>query len=197
MNNTYFLLRHGQTTYQLKKEKIIYPWPENEPILLTEEGKKQIGIVAEKLKKEKINLIFSSDITRARQTARIIAQEFKVKVIFDKRLREINVGIFRGKRTKEYHNYFSSPEEILWKTPPQGENLINCQKRIFDFFKEIDKKYKDKKILIISHGDPLWLLEGKIKGLSNEELLKQKFQGKDIKTAEIRKLTCSIGISIT
>jgi len=36
MNNTYFILRHGVTPYQLKKEKIIYPWPETSPILLTE-----------------------------------------------------------------------------------------------------------------------------------------------------------------
>ena len=188
MQNNYFILRHGQTTYQLKKEKIIYPWPESPPILLTEKGKKQIRVAAEKLKPKKIDLIYSSDMPRTRQTAGIVTQELKVKVIFDKRLRDINTGIFRGKKIKEYFNYFSPPKEILWKTPPQGENLRDCQRRIFDFFEEIDKKYKDKKILIISHGDPLWLLEGKIKGLSSKELLKQKFQGKNIKVAEIRKL---------
>ena len=189
MNNIYFLLRHGQTTYQLDKEKVIYPWPEPSPILLTEKGKEQIEIAAEKLKKEKIDLIFSSDLSRTRQTAKIISQKLAVNVILDKRLREINVGIFQGKRTKQYYDYFSSPKVRFRKAPPQGENLRDCQRRVFDFFKEIDRKYKDKKILIVSHGDPLWLLEGKVKGLREEELLRQKFQGKNIKTAEIRKLT--------
>ena len=188
MQNTYFILRHGQTTYQLKKEKIIYPWPEPSPILLTEKGKKQVRTAAEKLKSKKIDLIYSSDITRARQTAGIVAQELKVKVIFDKRLREINLGIFCGKKTKEYYNYFSSLKQRFRKSPSQGENLRDCQKRMFDFVKEIDKRYKDKGILIISHGDPLWLLEGKVKGWEEEELLKQKFQNKDIKTGEFRKL---------
>ena len=188
MQNTYFLLRHGQTTHQLKKEKIIYPWPENEPILLTEKGREEIEIVGENLKKEKIDLIFSSDIPRTRETSEIIAKKLKLDVIFDKRLREINVGVFRGRKTEEYYNYFLSPEEMLWKIPPRGENLSSLQRRLFDFFEEIDKKYKDKKILIISHGDPLWLLEGKVKGLSEGELLRQKSQDKIIKMAEVRKL---------
>ena len=188
MQNAYFLLRHGQTNYQLKKEKTIYPWPENEPILLTEKGKKEIEIVGEKLKKEKIDLIFSSDIPRTRETSEIIAKKLRLDVIFDERLREINVGVFRGRKTEEYYNYFSSPQEMLWKTPPQGENLRDCQQRLFDFFEEIDRKYKDKKILIISHGYPLWLLEGKIKGLSEEKLLRQESQGRIIKMAEVRKL---------
>ncbi len=56
--NLYFLLRHGETPYQLKKEKIHYPWPESSPILLTERGKKQIEILAKKLKQENFDLIF-------------------------------------------------------------------------------------------------------------------------------------------
>ena len=139
MQNTYFILRHGQTNYQLKPEKIFYPWPESSPILLTKKGEKQIAAAAEKLKPKRIDLIYSSDITRTRQSAEIVAQELKVKVILDKRLREINVGIFRGRRTKEYRRYFSSPEEGFWKIPPQGENLRDCQRRMFNFLKEIDK----------------------------------------------------------
>lgn len=189
MNNTYFILRHGETTHQIKKERIIYPWPESSPILLNEKGKKQIKSVAEKLKAEKIDLIFSSDFSRTRQTAEIVAEKLGKNVIFDRRLREFNVGVFRGKEAKQYYNYFSSPKQRFWKTPPKGENFRNCQKRIFDFLKEVDKKHKNKKILIVSHGDPLWLLEGKVKGLSEDNLLKQKFQNKSIKMGEIRKLT--------
>lgn len=187
MNNSYFILRHGETTHQIKKERIIYPWPESSPILLNEKGKRQIKTATKRLKAEKIDLIFSSDFPRTRQTAEIIAEKLGKKIIFDRRLREINVGVFRGKKAKEYYSYFSSLKARFRKTPPEGESLRNCQKRIFDFLKEIDKKYKNKKILIVSHGDPLWLLEGKVKGLSEDSLLKQKFQNKNIKMGEIRK----------
>ncbi|MBI2626429.1 MAG: class I tRNA ligase family protein, partial [Candidatus Nealsonbacteria bacterium] len=52
----------------------------------------------------------------------------------------------------------------------------------------IDQKRKNKNILIISHCDPLWLLEGAAKGLSDKELLKIKLAKKDIKTGEWRRL---------
>ena len=184
MQNIYFILRHGQTPYQLKKEKICYPWPEPLPILLTEKGKKQIKAAAKKLKKGKIDLIYSSDIPRARQTAEIVAKELGLKVIFDKRLRDVNMGIFRGRSYKEFQKYFSRRKELFFKSVPQGESWDDVKERMMNFLKEIDKKYKNKKILIVSHGDPLWLLEGAVKGLDNEQLLEQKY----IEVGELRKL---------
>jgi len=46
LKNKYFLLRHGQTVYQKDEDKkyFLYPSPENPPIELTEEGKKQIEV---------------------------------------------------------------------------------------------------------------------------------------------------------
>ena len=75
LKNRYFLLRHGQTIYQVKKRKMIYPWPEINPIKLTKKGEKQIKKVAKILKNKKIDLIYSSDIYRTKQTARIVAKE--------------------------------------------------------------------------------------------------------------------------
>lgn len=189
MRNSYFILRHGQTPYQLKKEKIIYPWPEKEPILLTKKGKKQIEKVAQSLKKEKIDLIFSSDRARARQTAEIVAQKLKIsKVIFDSRLGDINVGIFQGEPLSKYRSYFSSPKEWFLKAPPQGESLKDVGDRMLRFLKDLERNYQGKKILIISHGDPLLLLEGKVKRKSEKEILKEKLEKKNIKVGELRKL---------
>ena len=50
----------------------------------------------------------------------------------------------------------------------------------------IEKKYQNKNILIVSHGDPLWLLEGLMKGLNNEEMLGSR--KKMIKKGELKKL---------
>ncbi|MCJ7786944.1 histidine phosphatase family protein [Patescibacteria group bacterium] len=188
MQNIYFILRHGQTSYQVKKEKICYPWPEPLPILLTEKGKKQIKVAAKKLKEEKIDLIYASDIPRARQTAEIVAQELGLGIIFDSQLQELNSGIFRGRMHKELWQYFSHRKELFFKPVPQGESWNDVKERMMNFLKEVEKKYKNKKILIVSHGGPLWLLEGAVKGLDNEQLLEQKLNNTDIEVGELRKL---------
>lgn len=185
MQNTYFILRHGQTIYQTKKKDFIYPWPEISPVKLTQKGKIEIKKVAKLLKKKKIDLIYSSDIFRARQTVKIINKELGLKIIFDSRLRDINLGIYHDGKKEEFYQDFPRVFPLRFiKRPPGGESWQDCQKRMVNFLKEIDKKYKNKKILIVSHGDPLWLLEGAVKGLDNEQLLEQEY----IEVGELRKL---------
>jgi len=53
---------------------------------------------------------------------------------------------------------------------------------------DIENSFEDKNILIVSHGDPLWLLEGYLKGKSNEDLLNELENNQDIKTGEIREI---------
>lgn len=187
MNNTYFILRHGETPYQLKKEEIIYPWPEPFPILLTEKGKKQIENVAKKLGSKKINLIFSSDIPRAKETAEIISKKIRIKPIFDSRLREINMGIYKGKPTEEYKKDFPDRRQKFFNQPLNGESRQDCRKRMMDFLEEIDKKYRNKNILIISHGTPLYLLEGTVRGLKDEKLL-EKNEDFSLEVGQFKKL---------
>jgi len=188
MQNTYFLLRHGETPYQVEKRGRYYPRLELTPILLTEKGKRQIRNLAKKLKRENIDLIFSSDVPRACQTAEIVAKELGLKVNLDPRLRDINMGIYGGRPMEELFRDFPNPMERFYKRPKNGESWSDCQKRMIDFIEDIDKKHKNKKILIVSHCDPLWLLEGKIKSLSNKELLEQRLKRKTIKVGELRKL---------
>jgi broad specificity phosphatase PhoE len=188
MNNTYFILRHGETPYQLQKEPILYPWPEPEPILLTKKGREQVKAAAEKLKKEKIDLIYCSDISRTRQTAEIVSKELGgVKIICDSRLRERNFGIYRGKPKKDYQRAFPVRKEKFFRPPLGGESWNDVKKRVLQFIADIDKKYKGKNILIVSHGCPLWLLQGGIKGLNEDELLEQK-PNLQLKAGELRKL---------
>ena len=187
MQNNYFILRHGETPYQLQEEIILYPWPEPSPILLTERGKEQVKAAAEELKKEKIDLIYSSDVNRVRQSAEIVARELDLKVIFERRLRERNWGIYKGKPKKEYDKLFSVRKEKFSKAPPQGENWNDVKQRVLDFIKDIDKKYQGKRILIVSHGCPLWLLQGGLKELNEDELLEQKPQ-LSLEVGEVKKI---------
>ena len=183
MGNRYFLLRHGQNFYQSELPDIVYPWPEPSPILLTDKGKEEARTAAKKLKKEKIDIIFSSDTPRARQTAQIVGKEIGSDIILDSRLRDTNFGIFGNKKKQEYNDFFSEKKEKFIKRPPEGENWNDIEKRVKDFLDEIEEKYKN--ILIVSHGDTLWLMEGLLKNIKDkEELLKITMQ----KTGEIREI---------
>ena len=180
MKNKYILLRHGQTIYQAKKLKFFYPNPERPPISITKKGEKQIKMAAKKLKSKGIDLIYSSGFYRARQTAGIVAKELGLRVKFDKRLRDMSFGIFRGGPMQEYRDFFSAKKQKFSKRPPKGESWRDVKKRMINFVKDIEKKHKNKTILIIGHADPLWLLKGFFKGLTERKLLEKKYNKEEI-----------------
>jgi len=187
MNNTYFILRHGETPYQLKEEKIIYPWPEPSPILLTERGEEQIEKASDQLKDKNIDLIFSSDITRAKQTSEIVSRKINVEPIFDIRLREIDYGDYKGKLIKDYRKDFPNSKQRFFERPKNGESILDVKERLLDFFNEINGKYKNKNILIISHKGTLHILDGALMGIKHENLLSEN-KSISLKTGEFKKL---------
>lgn len=171
LRNRYFFLRHGQTIYQARRRARIYPWPEKSPISITKKGEIQIRKAAKELKKENIDLIFASDVYRVRQSAQIVAKELGLKIKLDRHLRDINLGVYRGGKKAVFFRDFPKKSDWFLKRPKGGESLVDLEKRMVNVLKGVDNKYKNKNILIVSHKDPLWILEGKIKGWSRGKLL--------------------------
>lgn len=184
--NRYLLLRHGESEMNLK-EILISVQPEKISCPLTEKGKEQILEAAKKLKEEKIDLIFSSDLLRAKQTAEIVGNELGIKPIFDKRLRDIKAGIFEGEKIEKFQLFWKNYQEKFEKRPKGGENYNDVKIRIYNFLKEIDKKYEGKTILLVGHQRPFAMLEGAVKGFSIREFLK-KIEPKTMKKGELREI---------
>lgn len=178
-------MRHGEALSN--KKNIVSSWPEKRRFPLTLEGKKKIKNTVKKLKNKNIDLIFSSDVLRSRQTAEIVGKELKIKPKYDKRLREINVGILNGKSGLDFVNFFKGKDRFKVRAP-KGENYADVQKRMFNFIKYLEKRYSGKNILIVSHQAPLDLLKTKVKGFSNEEFFKKISPDKKIKTGEFNRL---------
>lgn len=171
--NKYILVRHGKAESNI--ENLLSCWPETRKIHLAQEGRMQADKLAQKLKKKKIDMIFSSDVTRAKETAEIIAANLDMKKIyFDERIREIGFGDFNGKDTSLYHGHYSSGREKFYLRPPKGENLSDVRKRIFDFFRSLEKRYKNKTIAVVSHEYPLWMMEAVLSGWDEREALVEK-----------------------
>lgn len=184
--NRYLILRHGESISNLK-EIIVSQVPEKIPSPLTEKGIRQIKRIAKKLRKENIDLIFSSDLERTKQTAEIIAKELQKKVIFDKRLREIKAGELEGKSIKEFQSFWKNWEERLWKRPRGGENFLDLQKRVFSFFEDLERKYQGKTILIVSHQAPLFAIQAFFENWSIKEIEK-KYKKEKLKPGEVREI---------
>jgi len=174
MKNKYILLRHGQTEYQATGSKILYPREDNPTLPITKYGEEQIEKVAKELSFLEVDYVYCSTYHRTRQTAEIVNRKLNKEIVFDERLIDTDFGIFSGKEDIEYVNYFENELEKFMKRTPEGENWNDLKRRTGDVIDEIEKKYENKTILIISHADPLWIIAGYLKGYSDEKMLEER-----------------------
>jgi isoleucyl-tRNA synthetase len=176
-NNHYWFLRHGEA--ENNKKDINNAWPEKKKFSLTPLGRKQAELSAKKLIKEKIDLIISSPILRTLQTAQIASKILGVKkIIIEKNLREIDLGVLNGKPNKDYHAQFANEYEHHFKKIKGGESVDDLQRRMAQLLMKLEKKYQGKKILLVSHQYPIWMSEAWSKqlwGVSSNKLSKVKY----------------------
>jgi len=192
-SNHYYLLRHGQTDHQLKEKEAIYPDPGEEQPELTEKGRKQIEQVIPDLKE--VDVIYASDLNRAKETAQIVAEKLKEdsssrppEVKYDKRLRDSDMGVWHGKSKEEFYQKFPRSKERFEQTPEEGESWNDTRARMMEVLEEIDSKNEGKNILIVGHMNPLWLLRGTMKGWSKKDFVKDGEKQERFDLGELRKM---------
>ena len=121
------LIRHGETDYNAEKKYYGFSDPP-----LNDIGTWQAERLHERLKTEKIDQVYSSDLKRARHTAGIVFKNNEIKIYSD--LREMNFGIFEGlqhyeimeKYSQIYTNWIKNPLNIKI---PKGEAFKSFKKR--------------------------------------------------------------------
>jgi len=184
--NRYFIMRHGGSEMN---ERNIVSFKYQADDHLTEKGRNQVLSSMELLKNNKIDLIISSPFTRTKETAEIVREklDLSTEIILDSRIQEISPGEFDGKDWNEYHRtmYEQGPG---WfdRSMPDGEALADVNKRIGEFIYETESKYKDKNILIITHGGPAWVFFVNA-GLFSPENKKYEIAGKSIFIEEFKR----------
>lgn len=179
-----YIMRHGRTLYQGRLKNCTYPPAEKiNSVSITKTGEKIVRQTARQL--PKFDIIFCSDVKRTYQTAKIVQEMTKSgPIIKDELLRDTHLGIYHEGKKKDFYDRFPRPEIVLFKRPEQGENWPDVWKRLEKFAKKIDEK---KKVLIVSHGDPLWLIQG----ILNKWTLQKTYQKKKelyLQTGEARLL---------
>lgn len=88
-----WLVRHGQTDWNLTGR---WQGQASDAPGLNDAGQAQVLTICEQLKGIKFSAIYSSDLLRARQTAEMVAESLGLSVTLELRLREINLGEWRG-----------------------------------------------------------------------------------------------------
>ncbi len=126
--------------------------------VLLQEGIDNAFKLKEYIKDIDFDYIYSSPILRAYQTAKILFKEDDI--ICDKRLAEMNFGVFEGRRTKDIVNNAQDCEiyKNLWAHPekftriPQGESYDEVVIRVKSFLNELEQKDSNSQIMIVTHG---------------------------------------------
>ena len=182
---SFYILRHGEALNNINK---IYSAGLNDKMFLTEKGRNEIEKRAEELKKYNIDLIISSDYDRTKQTSEIIANKLGIKIIYNSKLREINVGDFQG---SSMNNNLKFKEQ--WKNGvdisyPNGESWSDAKKRIMNFYEELYNEYSNKKVLIVSHGDILTAFQAFLSNKNYLQEIKKAYANNYIQKGEIRKI---------
>ena len=138
-------------------------------VKLTELGRKRAIKLGEIRKDTHLDIIFTSDLVRAIDSANLAFPNIKHKQ--DERLRECNYGDLDGK-DKELIVY----EEHINEPFPNGESLKDVEKRIASFIKYIDENYRGKTIGIVAHRAPQLAFEVLTKGITWEEANKNDWR---------------------
>lgn len=156
------ITRHGKT-----KENVEGIIQGKEHGNLNKEGIKQISKLIKRLKKERIDMIISSDILRCKKTTEEIVKKIKVPIEYSILIREKDNGKLVGKNHKEV-NWDDLKGDFETRKAKDGENLREVRERGRKFFKKILKEdsKEDKTILIVSHGAFLKVFIGDLLGMS-------------------------------
>ncbi len=166
--NEFFMARHCESDHNVSNT-IAFDDNGSKVSKLTKKGIAQAEAIGEALAKEGVDLIFTSPYFRTRETSKIIAKATGAKVAVDKRLAELNPGVFNGRNDNERKAFYGSILEEFTKAPPGGEGLNDAKRRMMEALLEINSQHQGKKILIVSHGHPLWVMSGAAEGLTSEE----------------------------
>jgi broad specificity phosphatase PhoE len=132
---------------------------------LSELGKKQAIELAKVVAGRKFDVVISSDLHRAVETASVV---FGEDFLQDARLREANYGGWNGK--EESLVKLNMPE-FVGKTFPSGESYKDVEKRMRELCKELLEKYDGKHVALMAHQAPQLALEVICNGKTWEEAI--------------------------
>ncbi len=170
------LLRHGESQWNL--ENRFTGWVD---VPLSEKGVEEAKQAGEKLRGFAFDRAFSSVLTRANETLRIVLEtlgQTNIPIEKDKALNERMYGDLQGLNKTETAKQYGDAQVKIWRRsydvkPPGGESLKDTAERALPYYEKKIKPYllKGETIIIAAHGNSLRALVMELDRLSKEEVL--------------------------
>ena len=154
-----YLIRHGQTDWNIERR-----WQGQSDIPLNATGRQQAARLATELVTFNFSAIYSSDLSRAYETALALSQVNRLPIQREPRLREIHQGEWQGLREIDiqarYGNAFQErKQQPLHIAPPGGETVVQVRDRVVSAVNDICIMHPDERVALVSHGFALALIQ--------------------------------------
>jgi broad specificity phosphatase PhoE len=144
------LVRHGETDWN--RERRVQGHTDRP---LTEEGRRQAVALSEQLAGDPPDAVYSSDLMRAHETARIVAERLGVEVIVLPELRERDFGTWEGLTDDEILARFPQAHNGPWGDAESREEMLE---RVREAITRIAAAHPEGSVLVITHGGPVRVL---------------------------------------
>jgi len=153
---TLFLFRHGETDWNVQER-----FQGHIDIPLNDKGRAQARALVSTLRKSAIEVILSSDLSRAVETAQIVAEALEIPVFQDVAIREAHLGKAQGLTRAEIEGQFGVEIAHRWRSSrvtdadisyPGGETGIQVIQRVFETMEKFLKAHPYKSIGVATHG---------------------------------------------
>ena len=159
------MVRHGQT----ELNSALRYWGRSD-IKLSAQGLRQADNLRNRLAAEKMTVIYTSNLVRARVTAEIMASGHQLTVVTCPELREINFGKIEGLTYSEISQLYPDFAKSLaeWRVQtrfPDGESREELSARVRQFLPRLEKHAPEETVLIVAHSGTMRVLICYLMGL--------------------------------
>ena len=166
VGTTVYLIRHGQVA-----DRKDLTAEERADIPLGEIGREQARKLACRMRDVRLTGIYASDLTRAIETARIVAADRGLDVAVRSELRDIEVGQWRGIKTQKGKERYADfllgrLVEEDGQPIPLGESFIQLRARVMPCYERIVAENIDKCIAIVAHAAVIKVIVCSVLGLA-------------------------------
>ncbi|MCA0400021.1 MAG: 2,3-bisphosphoglycerate-dependent phosphoglycerate mutase [Proteobacteria bacterium] len=178
MERVLVLCRHGQSDWNLKN--LFTGWKDPE---LTALGVEEAKAAGQRLKAKGIgfDIAFTSDLTRAQHTCRLILEQLGqpgLETIRDRALNERDYGELSGLNKDDARKKWGEEQVHVWRRsydipPPGGESLKDTAARVLPYYihRILPQVLGGKRVLVAAHGNSLRALIMAMEGLSGEAII--------------------------
>lgn len=147
-----YLIRHGEVVGAGTPR-----YNGHHDVPLSERGVAMYHDLKPRLAGSAITACYSSDLTRCRTGAEILACHAGCTPVFEPNLRELNIGIWEGMTWDEIiarypDHWHARLNDIVNYRVPEGENLLDLQARAIPVIENIVRRHRGEEVLVVGHG---------------------------------------------